>query len=305
MSNSKNRITKFINKAMAIDAEDAFNAGSLGYIARCMVNATLPHSKPKAYHFQRKNGLYTLTMIANPLYGLPYGALPRLLIAWITTEAARQKSPILELGKTLSTFLKKLDLSRQGGSRGDITRLRIQMLRLFTTQISCTYHNSNNGEASGENFLFARSYNLWWKPITTNQNKDFRPSTVTLAKDFFEELINRPVPVDLRVLHLLRRSPLQMDIYSWLTYWLSFLKQSKIISWCNLKNQFGADYGDDAQGVRSFKSKFLKALKKVLVVYSTAKVQVEDAGLRLLPSQPHIKKIYNNNNKNRLALAAE
>lgn len=286
-------IQQFIDDALSIEVEDARSAGQLGFLARAMVMATLPHSKPDALHFQRKNGLFTLAMIANPQYGLPYGSLPRLLLAWITTEAVRRKSPVLELGETLSAFLKKINLSRQGGTRGDITRLRIQMLRLFTTQVSCTYYDSKNGQACGENFLIARSYNLWWKPLDTRSNKAFPDSCVTLAQDFFEELRDRPVPVDVRVLQALRRSPLQMDIYAWLTHRFSYFKQGKIIPWEVLKCQFGSDYANNEHGLRNFKSKFIEALKSVLVVYSTANVQVERDGLRLQKSQSHIKKQQN------------
>ncbi|HLB43183.1 MAG TPA: hypothetical protein VJN02_10155 [Gammaproteobacteria bacterium] len=61
----------------------------LAFMARAMVMATLPHSKPDGFSFQRKNGHYTLTMMANPEFGLPYGSLPRLLLAWVTREAKR------------------------------------------------------------------------------------------------------------------------------------------------------------------------------------------------------------------------
>ena len=109
-----------------------------------MIIATLPHSKPKGHVFHRKNGNYTLTLIANPQFGLPYGSLPRLLLAWITKEVKNSKSPIINLGKTFAGFLRALKLTQSGGKRGDATRLRDQMLRLFTTQISFTYHKKKS-----------------------------------------------------------------------------------------------------------------------------------------------------------------
>lgn len=285
------KIRRFIEDVLAIESEDAYSSGRLGFLARAMVMATLPHSKQEGHFFSRKNGFFTLTMIADPRVGLPYGALPRILLAWMTTEVVRNKSPILELGTTLSKFLKKLNLSRQGGARGDITRLREQMLRLFATHISCTYFDPKKGHASGDNFSIARSYKLWWKPLEAQAENHISNSYVTLAQDFFEELIDRPIPVDVGVLQILRRSPLQMDIYTWLTYRFSFLKENKTIPWLSLKNQFGADYANNVQGTRNFKVNFIKALKTVLMVYSTANVQVNDDGLRLIPSSPHIKKI--------------
>ncbi len=284
------KIRKFIDDVLAIEKEDALTTGYVGYMMRAMVMATLPHSKPNGMYFQRKNGLFTLSMTANPKYGLPYGALPRILLAWITTEAVRRKSPTLELGETLSAFLRTLNLSRQGGTRGDITRLREQMLRLFTTHISYTYQDAKNSYVKGENFLIARSYELWWNTIETKPHNLLSNSHITLSRDFFDELVAKPIPVNVKVLQTLRRSPLQIDIYQWLTYRFSYFKQCKTISWVILKNQFGSDYADDAHGLRNFKAKFLDALKTVLMVYSTANVKIEKDGLRLYPSPSHIKK---------------
>ncbi len=284
------KIRKFINDALAIETEDALSAGHIGYMVRAMVMATLPHSKPDGLFFQRKNGLFTLSIIANPKYGLPYGALPRILLAWITTEVVRRKSPIIELGKTLSAFLQSLNLSRQGGVRGDITRLRDQMLRLFTSHISYTYQDSKNGCTKGENFLIARAYELWWNPIESKTNTLLSNSCVTLSQDFFNEIIKKPIPINVKVLQVLRRSPLQIDIYQWLTYRFSYLKKCKTIPWFILKNQFGSDYADNTHGLRNFKAKFLEALNTVLTVYSTANVTIEQDGLKLLSSPSHIKK---------------
>jgi hypothetical protein len=281
---------RFISEVLALETEDAASAGRIAYMARALVMATLPHSKPKEHWFERQNGHYTLSMIANPRFGLPYGSLPRLLLAWMTTEAVRTKSPSLDLGNTLAKFLSTLQLSRQGGKRGDITRIREQMLRLFTTNVSCIFRDDNQGICSGDQFNIARSFNLWWDPVKTQEDKLLPNSCVTLARDFFDELISCPIPIDFGAFQALRRSPLQLDIYTWLTYRFSFLKRETIISWPLLKMQFGADYADNDQGTRDFRGKFLKALKAVLFVYQKAKIEATKEGVTLLPSATHVKK---------------
>lgn len=287
MKKRPQNISKFINDAVAIQQEDAYSAGYVGYMVRAMIMATLPHSKQNEIYFQRRNGLFTLTITANPKYGLPYGSLPRILLAWMATEAVRRKSPDLQLGVNLSAFLKVLNLSRQGGIRGDITRLKDQMLRLFNSHISYTYLNNKKGHAKGENFLITRSYELWWTSYSDNITSN---SCLTLSQDFFDELTKSPIPIDIRVLQILKRSPLQMDIYMWLTYRFSYFKEGKTISWNVLKNQFGSDYANNSHGLRNFKAKFLDALNAVLTVYSTANVIIENDGLKLLPSPSHIKR---------------
>jgi hypothetical protein len=80
-------VEQIINDALAIEAESAQDAGALGFMARAMVQATLPHKKVVGTEFERRNGNYTLTLLAPSKIGLPYGTVPRLLLAWLTTEA--------------------------------------------------------------------------------------------------------------------------------------------------------------------------------------------------------------------------
>ncbi len=42
--------------------------------------------------YVRRNGPYTLIEIATPGYKLPFGNLPRLLLAWVCTEARHRQA---------------------------------------------------------------------------------------------------------------------------------------------------------------------------------------------------------------------
>ena len=68
-------------------------------------------------------------MSAGGLNKLPYGNLPRLILAWVSTEAVRTQSRELVLGKSLSEFMRTLGIYNSGGNPQ--TRLRNQMRRLF------------------------------------------------------------------------------------------------------------------------------------------------------------------------------
>lgn len=284
----KKRIDRLVSEFLAIEAASAKEAGMLAFMARSMVMATLPHTKPKSHIFQRTNGDFTLTMLGNPQFGLPYGSLPRLLLAWMTTEAKKKKSPVLHLGKSFSAFLKTMHLSQSGGIRGDATRLREQMLRLFSTHVSCVYQNHQRGLCKADQFSVTRSFELWWNPIKQEDPQFASESTITLAMDFFEEITSRPIPVDFRFLQALRRSPLQMDIYVWLTYRFFYLKKPSLVSWELLSQQFGCNYSRGSQGLRDFKREFLKALHVVTAMYQAANVETQVDGLLLKPSRTHI-----------------
>jgi hypothetical protein len=142
---SPQTIERLVKEALAIEEESAKDAGALGFVARCMVQATLPHSQVKENYFQRTNGNFQLSLMANPSIGLPYGSVPRILLAWITTEAVRKKDKTLLLGDTLTSFMTELDLVPTGGRWGTIPRLRSQMQRLFSWTLCRYRHNPNLG----------------------------------------------------------------------------------------------------------------------------------------------------------------
>jgi hypothetical protein len=95
----------------------------------------------------------------------------------------------------------------------------------------------------------------------------------------------------LRAYKALRGSPLAMDVYTWLTYRMSYTqRRTRPIKWEALMMQFGSGYNTTniEQAVRDFRKAFLKALKTVLVVYPQAEVEINENGLVLLPSRPHV-----------------
>lgn len=285
MDDDKKELDELISKTIALEAEAAKKAGTVGYMARALVQATLPHKATKEKVFTRQNGAFELSIMSP--HGLPYGTIPRLLLSWMTTEAVRTQSPHLVLGSSLSAFMSELNLLRTGGKRGDITRLKKQTVLLFSSTVSCRYSDETTDQGRG--FNIAKEYNLWWNPKKPDQLPLWQ-STVTLGTDFFKEIVERPVPVDMEALMKLKRSPMALDIYFWLTYRLSYLHRDLIIPWPMLQMQFGADYAQTTEGQYNFKRKFLLRLKDVQAVYDKAKVFSEDRGLRLKPSPSHVPK---------------
>ena len=107
----------------------------LGFMAQLLALCSLPRTNPKNRHeFKRVNGPYTLYMVAGGGNKLPYGSLPRLLLAWVSTEAVRTQSSELILGDSLSEFMRKVGIYSTSGDKH--TRLRNQMRRLFRCTVS-------------------------------------------------------------------------------------------------------------------------------------------------------------------------
>ena len=111
------------------------------YMARQLVQCTLPHRNPgKVEAWVRRNGNAALVIQAgwdtqkSCSIGYPYGTIPRLLLFWVITEAVQTKSRRLQLGESISAFMRELGWipsSAGGGKRSDAKRLRDQMRRLF------------------------------------------------------------------------------------------------------------------------------------------------------------------------------
>jgi hypothetical protein len=167
-----------------------------------------------------------------------------------------------------------------GGRWGTIAHLRDQAKRLFSTTIRCSYDGPGRFEDAG--FLIASKLSLWWSPAAPDQ-PDLFGSFVDLSPDFFRAIVERPVPVDLRVLRALR-SPLALDIYCWLTYRASYLRRPTEIPWPALALQFGAAYAEP----RKFRYSFLRQMKAVLRLYPAASVSEGKHGLILSPAAPHV-----------------
>ena len=278
---------QIIHEALAIEAEEAQKAGSVGYMARVLTQATMPHRDPKERFFDRSNGLLTVSLVDVNNVGLPYGALPRLLLAWITTEAVLKKDRNIVLGESLSQFMRELDLAPTGGRWGSITRLKEQMGRLFSCAIG--YKVEDDSGLHLAQTSISKEVHLWWDPKSPEQTTVW-DSYVELSKDFYDEIVERPIPVDLRALRALKRSPMSLDIYTWLTYRMSYLSKTTAISWEQLQLQMGAGYAYSDRGRTNFQQAFKKNLKSVLVVYPDAQVSQERGRLILKPSNTHITK---------------
>ena len=161
-----------------------------GFMARMMSLGSLPRTNPRdRLRYVRRNGPYTLVMNAGGLYKLPFGHLPRLLLAWVSTEAVHTQSRVLVLGDSLSDFMRELGICSSDGKA--YTRLRNQMDRLFHASVELNYEDKH-----GKQFIASRVVDrgdFWWDPKRPNERVLWE-SKIRLGEDFFNEIIRHPVP---------------------------------------------------------------------------------------------------------------
>jgi hypothetical protein len=222
---------------------------------------------------------------------LPYGSYPRLILIWMTTEAVRTANRELELGFSLSRFMAQLGLQATGGHWGTIPRFRDQMQRLVGAAISTRWSSDANGQnhSGGENLLVADRFHLWWTPQKLPTETRAK-STVTLSVNFFDQLVAAPVPLDLRAIRALKKSPLALDLYAWVTRRVSYLSRPTLISWESLRRSFGAGYAETPQGRSCFRVKAIESFRRIVMVYPELKIEIQENGLLLRSSDPHIPK---------------
>lgn len=285
--------TKLIERSMEIAETTAFDANAIGYMAKTLILATLPHRDPKVNEYTRCNGKYTLTMMAPTEIGLPYGSIPRLFLIWLSSVINKLNTREIPLGDSFCAFSKELGYNTGGK---DSKRIKTQLIKLFSTSIMFyeKLNGTNNVEGiRAKNRFFAEDYNFWWQAKEPNQLALF-DSYVILSEYFFNELMKIRIPLDMRAIHEFRDEPMAIDIYAWLTYRFSTLSRDLFISNDELQQQFGASYKRN----NNFNNAFKDALEAVLTVYQNARVDIvpgrgnhTKSGILLHPSPPHVPKI--------------
>ena len=284
---ARRHFTRFDQVEQLVRASEA--APDTGFMGRLMALCSLPRTNPgDCRQYKRVNGPYTLIMTAVGQTGLPFGNLSRLLLAWVCTEAVRTQSRELVLGPSLSGFMCRLGMAPiGGGNRGERTRLRNQMRRLFNAHIQLAYEDEQ--VSASVNSPVASRTAFWWNERRPGE-QGLWDSQIELGEKFFQEIIRHPVPLDLNILKAMKRSPLGLDFYLWLTYRTFALKGPLRLSWLCLYRQFGvnaAKVGDN-RTVDAFRTDCLRELKKIQTAWPELNYAMAHGVLILWPSKPAV-----------------
>ena len=282
----------------------------MGFMARLLTLCSLPRTNPgDRLQYKRQNGPYKLIMLAGGDNKLPFGNLPRLLIAWVCTEAVRTGERKLILGSSLAEFMHSLGMySDSGGTRGDRTRLKNQIDRLFHCRIDLIYEDDKRKRTVHSDF--AEETDLWWDFRQPEQNTMWQ-SWIMLGEKLFNEIREHPVPLDMRILKAMRRSPLGLDIYMWLSYKThalyqnqrenmrrqqtgantARLKETETLSWPRLYTQFGAhpERAGDNNTVQNFAKDFRRELRKLQICWRDLDFNLREGGLAINACMPSIE----------------
>lgn len=274
---------RLVDIAAAVMAEED---GSLGitYSGFCM--SSLPHKKlPDTEKWTRQAGRFTLLVEPGSLiergrvvdYGVPYGSRARLILLYLQTQAIRNSSQEVVLGRSMHEWLSNMGVPVGGNSYRDVKE---QAARLSACRITFGWQD---GAADGY-----RRDNIVEGGIRFHDHNDRQgqlwEDKVMLSDTFFRALKDHPVPIWEPAVRQIANRSQAIDIYIWLAYRLRVLDHPTPISWAALHAQFGAGYA----GVPQFKQRFVPSLQTALAVYPDADVRVDQTGLILHPSRPPI-----------------
>jgi hypothetical protein len=212
--------------------------------------------------------------------GLPFGPKPRLILAYLNAEALRCGSPVVEVEDSLTAFVERIGLCRDGRT---IRMVKDQLSRLAASEIRLAV--SYGDTARQVNAHIVGDFDLWL-PKDVRQ-RVLWPTTVTLDPRYFESLAQYAVPLDERAIAALSHSAMALDIYAWLAQRLHRVEPRKpaFVPWAALQAQFGWHYAR----IRKFREVFRQSLDMVLSQYRGARLELDERGMTLRNSPPPVK----------------
>jgi hypothetical protein len=272
-----------------IEAEPAAPE-NIQHIHSVLALCGLPYKEPKGERdFFREYGRNTLSIMAgrlkNPrtgqmeVQGLPYGPKARLVLLHLCTEAVRQRSATIEVADSFSGFVKELGFAVTGGERGTLRQFKEQLNRLAACTMQIGLWDGAD-RSSTLNVPPFRQMDIWLGGAGGQgllwSNK------VQFHADFYENLVQHALPVDIRAARAFAGSARKLDMLFWFGYRLRTLQRPLKLTWDNLHKQFGADNAS----IRSFRQAFKADFAHVKEVFPRLRVTLEEDGMRLLPTDP-------------------
>lgn len=263
----------------------------VGFTTRILIQGLYPYKRQDSITRSMQAGPWRMT-VTSP-NGIPYGKYPRLVMAYLVTQAVqRQNLPPDEarripLGRSINDFLSRMGIATRGtGGKqtGNLRILREQLRRLSTSTVTVE-HLSRADRDAGANMMIVQRWELWWG--ANAHQEPLEESWIQLTPDFYEEIIAHPVPIDLDMLRGLSR-PRAMDIYMWSTARRYRLKADLHLDWDAIQSQFGADVQNTSQAKRDFRKDFKKAVAEVTDVWPDAGLTVTPDGLILAKGRPSV-----------------
>ena len=164
--------------------------------------------------------------------GVPYGTKARLILIHLQTEGMRSRT--VNLGPSLSAFLRSLGLPVTGGPRGSINAVREQCLRI--ARCTFTLQWANRDPDGTERTVITDTKIVDGMEMWHSAKRDEWSSAVELSERFHTHLREHAVPLDKRGIAHLAGNSLGLDLYTLFAYRLPKLARETHVRWESIQD---------------------------------------------------------------------
>jgi hypothetical protein len=287
-----------VEKAAAMMADDTgvFNISYSGFCILALPHKALPKPTDK-WERTHADGRFSLLIEPGSLriggkrleFGVPFGSKARLILLYLQTQALLNRSREIRLGSSLYEWLNRMGIPVGGPN---YRAVREQANRISAAKLSFSW----SGERDGQRYdgfehdsIVKRGVIFAGDEMADPAQPRLWEDTIVLSETFYNALESHPVPVSEAAIRAISNESWAIDAYIWLAYRLHSLEKPTLVTWANLRDQFGP--GPAYQRLSNFKLKFTPVLHSALAVYPEAKVDLESKnkqGIVLYPSPPAI-----------------
>lgn len=281
---------RLIDAAVILDAPN--DPLSVLYQHSVLCQTCLPFRDPgdDARVWERVNGGVRLKVLAGEAtdprngefvpVGLPFGPKARLVLMHINQQALLSQSPCIEIEDTLTRFVRRMLKLDTGGRTVRVVKDQLARLAAASIRLGLV----REGKATTVTSQIVTAFDIWFPK--DERQRVLWPSTVQLSRDYWESLKTHAVPLDETAVAALSHSAMALDIYAWLAQRLHRVPEgaTALLAWPIVYGQFGLGY----TRLEDFRKAFRVALKQVVAVYLSARIDLDRRGMTLKRSPPPI-----------------
>lgn len=253
------------------------------YTSRPFVLCGIPVRRPRhQLDYSRKNGMFHLRVIGHPDYGLPFGQ-DRLLLIWIASMATWQKNRVIRF-RSAATILETFGLPKDGRY---YKRLIAGFERIFysTFYFASDEHDAEAVVITRTSFRFVKDLRLWFTKDDGAGQEPASPrheNVIVLSEEFWREIQEHPIPVDLNIVKALADSPGNLDLYVWLVWRCWTAKAPASIPLCGSEGLISQLGNSDRLRARDFRRQIVQWLKTIHQLWPNCPAFLGNTGESLL-----------------------
>ena len=285
------------------EQHDTFFGRNVGFAQSIMVQCFLPQRRLPTEEVRRGSGSFvrpqseyetshgkaTLQVkageIAHPEQpqklmhrDIPYGANSRLILPYICGAAVSNNNPVIDLGSSLRRYMAMLGLKVGGHAGNDIHEqiANIASARFVLGDWTLERRADTSYAQVARRFTF-------WLERDERQHALWTPE-MELSPDFFDALIEHPVPIDMHHLVQCKGKPRLMDHYVWLAYRLpaETRKNGRPIPLSDLHRIFGPTI----KSKYKYRAALEEDLRFIFSLWPGGRAEIRGWNLWVYPSRP-------------------